>query len=129
MYNFKDHDYLVLIGYYDGNISWAKKLNFPHIIYYKDQPDKEPFSSINKGKGETNTLKFIADFYDDLPNNLIQVHQYERKDYHNGSLADILNDPGLDHKYKLTNGYLSLNNIDMGSVHPQINHMLKSGWW
>lgn len=128
---FKDHEYLAIVGYYDADVSWAKKLIIPHIIYYKDQPDKEPFSAVNKGKGETNTLKFIYEFYDDLPKNLIQVHQYEKKNYHTGSLVDILNDPNLNNKFKasLTPGYLSLNNIAMGAVRPQISHMKKSGWW
>jgi len=126
-----DTNYLVIVGYYDYDVSWTEKLKFPHIIYYKETPDKEPFSAINKAKGETNLLKFIYEFYDVLPNHVIQVHQYDKKAYHDGSLIDILNDPLFDAKYKasFTPGYWSFNNAILGSVQKQIEPMLKSGWW
>ena len=127
----KDTDYLVIVCYYDADITWVERLKLPHLIYYKEKPEKEPFSAINKGGGETNTLKFIYDFYDMLPKNIIQVHQYEYKSYNNGSLVDILNDPLLPFKYKTSiyPGYWSFNLAIMGSVEAQIEPMLKSGWW
>lgn len=126
-----DQEFLVLIGYYDHDVSWAKRLKFPHIIYYKDQPDKEPYNARNKAKGETNPLKFIADFYDDLPKNLIHLHQYEYKFYHQGSVVDILNDPKFPERYAASNtpGYWSFNNYVLGYLEQQIPRMLNSGWW
>ena len=131
MYDWSNEDYLILVGYYDYDISWTNDLKLPYIIYYKDRIDKEPFSAVNKGKGETNTLKFIADFYDVLPKNLIQVHQYDKKNYHVGSLMDILNDPQLETKYlaSITSGYWSFNKFILGSIEEQIPRMLASGWW
>lgn len=128
---YSNTDYLAVIGYYDNDVSWAKKLNFPHIIYYKDQPDKEPFNAVNKGKGETNTLKFIYEFYDDLPKNLIQLHQYEYKYYHDGSIVNILNNPNLETKYQnsLTPGFLNLNNLTLEAIDFHLPKMIKSGWW
>jgi hypothetical protein len=123
--------YLVIVNYYDNDISWAKKLELPHIIYYKEKKDKEPFSAINKGKSETNILKFIYDFYDNLPKNLIFLHQYEYKFYHKGSIVDIVNNKELFDKYKKskTKGYMSLNNFILGSIDEQIPKMIKSTWW
>src|SRR5262245_23480909 len=85
--------FLVIVNQYDGDVRWAERLHFPHIIYEKNKPEKEPFNAINKAKAETNLLKFISEFYDDLPENIIQVYQYEYKYHHDGSLVDILNSP------------------------------------
>src|SRR5665647_2673794 len=98
--NWDSHtEFLVIVNFYDYDVSWAQRLNFPHVVYYKERPDKEPFSASNKAKSETNLLKFITDFYDVLPQNVIIVHQYEFKGSHEGSLVDILNDPAFKEKY------------------------------
>lgn len=123
--------FLVIVNHYDHDVSWAQKLIFPHIVYYKDVPEKEPFSAKNKAKSETNLLKFIADFYDNLPRNIITVHQYEKKFYHEGSLVDIINDPLFEQKYKASKskGFWNFNIPMMGSVFPQVEKMIQSGWW
>lgn len=114
-------EYLVLIGYYDYDVSWVKLLTLPHIIYFKDMPDMEPYTARNKGKGETNILKFIIDFYDRLPKNIINVHQYERKFYHKGSLVPYLNDAdgSLKRAYSQskTLGYMGINNQPIAILH------------
>ena len=131
MLDLSHHKFWVLVSYYDADISWTQKLNLPYQIYYKNQPDKEPFNAENKAKSESNIMKFIADFYDVLPENTIFVHQYEYKWYHDGSLVDILNDPMLEEKFKksVTPGYFSLNNCPLGDIYPQIRKMIQSGWW
>jgi hypothetical protein len=121
--------FLVIVNYYDHDVSWADKLIFPHVIYYKETPEKEPFSARNKAKSETNLLKFIVDFYDSLPQNVIIVHQYEKKFYHEGSLVDILNDPDFENKYKesKSKGFWNFNTQKLGSVAPQLGRMTESG--
>ena len=42
--------YLALVNYYDHDVSWARRLHHPHVIYYKDRTDKEPFSAVNRAK-------------------------------------------------------------------------------
>lgn len=122
--------FLVIVHQYDGDVEWAKQLKFPHIIYEKEKPEKEPFSAINKAKGETNLLKFIAEFYDDLPENIIQVYQYEYKDYHEGSLVTLLNSPEFLQKYyqSKTKGFWNFNRY-IWYEDPPVEGMLKSGWW
>lgn len=122
---------LVIVNHYDADVGWASQIEFPHLIYEKEMPSKEPFNAINRAKSETNLLKFIAEFYEDLPDNIITIHQYEHKFYHDGSLLQILNDPNFTHKYQqsITPGYLSFNNFILGDVYAQIPHMLSSGWW
>ena len=127
-----DCKFLVVVHQYDGDISWAKELKFPHIIYEKNKPGLEPFNALNKGKGETNFLKFLAQFYDDLPPNIIQVYQYNEKFYHTGTLVSILNDPDFEKKYlsSKTKGFYNFNNIILGSIlgNPR-DRMVESGWW
>lgn len=127
----RDTDYLVIVNHYDNDISWSNRINFKHIIYEKNQPDKEPFNAMNKGKSETNLLKFCYEFYDFLPKNIIVVHQYERKWYHKGSLVDILNDPELENKYKAckTPGYYCINSTILYNIDEHIPKIKESGWW
>lgn len=122
---------LVIVSHYDYDVSWVDKLKFPHLIYYKNQPDKEPFNAINKGKSEINLLKFIYQFYDYLPCNIVNVHQYEVKDYHEGSLVDMFNDDSFALRYKesKTDGYMCINRIHLGSVGQQIVKFVGSGFW
>lgn len=124
-------EFLIIVNYYDADISWTSQLKWPYIIYYKNSPDKEPYNAINKGKSETNLLKYISDFYDNLPNNLVVVHQYQYKWYHDGDLVNILNDPNLASRFynSKSPGFLGLNSFLLGYVDKQIPYMLGSGWW
>jgi hypothetical protein len=122
--------FLVIVHQYDGDVKWAERLKFPHIIYEKNKPEKEPFNAINKAKAETNLLKFIAEFYDDLPENIIQVYQYEYKHYHPGSLVDILNAADFETKYaqSKSRGFWNFNHM-IWTEGPDHKRMLESGWW
>jgi hypothetical protein len=126
-----DTPFLVLIHQYDGDISWSSRLKYPYVIYYKDRSDKAPFTAPNKAKAETNILKFIVDFYDQLPKNLISVYQYEYKMSHSGSLVDILNDPNFENQYynSQTPGFLNFNHVIMGKLYQYKPAMIESGWW
>lgn len=134
----QDTPFLILVNHYDANISWTKRLIFPFIVYEKENmltqnkvPKDYPFLAKNKAKSESNLLKFCYDFYDRLPKNLIVVHQYEHKNYHQGSLVDLLNDPGFPKKYydSLTPGYYNFNTYVLGEVAAQIPKFQQSGFW
>lgn len=131
MDKYKNLEYFVIVSYYDADISWTSKIKYPYEIYYKEKPEKEPFNAPNKAKSETNIFKFLYEFYDNLPKNIIFVHQYEYKWYHRGSLLDLLNNPELEPFYKSskTPGYVSINSVPLGDIKPQIPKMIRSGWW
>jgi hypothetical protein len=131
MENLTNIEFLVIVSYYDHDISWVKHLQFPYRIYYKDRIDKAPYTAANKAKSESNIFKFISDFYDVLPQNTIFVHQYESKWYHEGSLVDMLNHPRIkfEYKYSKTPGYWNLNQYKLDSMEPQRDKIIKSGWW
>jgi hypothetical protein len=129
---YKSTKYLVLINYYHGDIAWRTRLNFPFIIYSKETPEREPYNAENKAKSETNLLKFIYEFYDMLPENVINVHQYEFKDYsHNGSIVDILNDSQFEYHYAKsdTRGFWNFCSYILGHAAPQVERMKQCGWW
>lgn len=133
--NFKWNEktrFLVLINYYNGDIEWRNRLMFEHIVYSKDMPEREPYNAVNQAKSETNLLKFIYEFYDRLPENIINVHQYEHKPYsHNGSIVGILNDPQFETQYKSskTEGYWNFCSLVLGHAEEQVKRMLECGWW
>lgn len=131
MENLTNYEYLIIVNYYDYDISWLKRLHLPYRIYYKNKPEKEPFNAKNKAKSESNILKFCYDFYDNLPKNVIFVHQYEYKWYHEGSLVEILNNPSLSTIFKKskTPGYFNINSHKMCAITPQIWKFKNSGWW
>lgn len=123
--------FLIIVNYYDGDVTWTGRLIQPHLIYYKDRPDQAPFTAANKAKSETNLLKFVSDFYDELPQNLITVHQYEYKSLHQGSLVDILNAPDFQTQYaeSLTPGYWNFNNYTISNIQTELPTLKASGWW
>jgi len=127
----KDTKFFVIVNHYDNDVSWAERIKFPYVVYEKEQPDKEPFNAINKAKSESNLIKFIYDFYDYLPQNVIIVHQYEYKWYHIGSVVDILNHPDFSKVYESskTPGYWSFNNFLLCDAGPKAKAMVESGWW
>lgn len=112
--------FLVIVKYHDHDVSWADRLNYPHLIYHTDP-----------AKSESSLLKFIHDFYEELPQNLVVVHQYERKFYHDGSLVDLLNNPNFPFRYQAssTKGFWNFNNQLLGSIASQLDRIQKSGWW
>lgn len=123
--------FLVLVNFYHDDISWRKRLVFPYVVYSKEMPHREPYNAINQAKSETNLLKFIYDFYDRLPENLINVHQYEYKFSHQGSIVDILNDADFEKKYKnsQTSGFWNFCSYKLGFLDLQADRMVASGWW
>lgn len=127
-----DTEYLVLVNHFDGDVSWAQRLSFAYVLYYKDRPDKEPFNAPNRGRDECNLIKFIMDFYDVLPKNVITVHQYEhKKKTHEGSLVNILNDSQFTKRYQesLTPGFWNFNNYIVPNIKGELEIMKQSKWW
>ena len=120
-----DTRFLVLVNHIDNDVSWVSRLKFPYIIYTKGD------SATYKGKAESNLLKFISDYYDKLPENLIVVHDRERSCYHEGSLVDLLNDDTFEHRYRMSKmvGFWNWNTQKLGPISSLSGKMMQSGWW
>ena len=126
------NDILAIINFYDYDVSWAKKLKIPYIIYYKEQDEERPFSAENKAKSETNLLKFIVDFYDYLPKYIVNLHQYNIKHYWIGDMTKLIGSKkDLVNKIQHSNtkGFMSLIPYTLGNLEKQIPPMKISGWW
>jgi len=126
-------EFLTIINFHHGDIEWRHKLAFPFVVFSKNIPEREPYNARNKAKSETNLLKFVYEFYDILPQNVVYVHQYERKWHHNGSLVDILNNADLPKNYKQskTRGFFNFNTWLLEPIKEgrKVTRMLESGWW
>lgn len=90
-----------------------------------------PNHTYTSGNTEMDRLKFIVDHYNELPANLIFVHQYERRFYHDGSLLDFLKNPQLESIYQSskTPGFWNFNTQLLGSINPHLPRINQSGWW
>ena len=130
----KRDDILCIINFYDYDVSWARNLKIPYIIYYKECNDEKPYSALNKAKSETNLLKFIIDFYDKLPKYIINQHQYHTKKYWKGNILNKLNDKNLLNKINnsITKGFYNLIEYKLGysgNFSKKKYIMTRSRWW
>jgi hypothetical protein len=82
----------IISVYHDLNPFFLKYLKCPHVLFYKDHPENEPFNNKNICGAETNVLKYIFTNYDNLPDICVFTHPYNNKWTHTGNLYDCIND-------------------------------------
>lgn len=88
------NSFLHIISVYKSDTSWVNKLTAPYIFYYKtncEHPKNHPYTNINICGAETNILKYIIDFYENLPDICVFTHPYNIKWTHPGNLYDNIN--------------------------------------
>ena len=67
----------ILIAHYSENLDWLSTLNFDGeiVIYSKtNQTIPERYINVNKGQEVPMYLKYIVDFYDNLPDKTLFLH-------------------------------------------------------
>lgn len=110
-------EFLVLINYSGNDIEWTNLLKYPSIIY-------------SEWIKANNILKFIIDFYDNLPKNLIVINDKEIAFYHGGSLLEFLNNKFEEKHNTLNyNKFWNWNNQKLPSIVMLKEKMIESGWW
>ena len=85
MLDLSHHKFWVLVSYYDADISWTQKLNLPYQIYYKNQPDKEPFNAENKAKRRVRSGPTVVkhNYYQRLQEyRTARCNTYDQKSFH-----------------------------------------------
>ena len=127
----KRDDMLCIINFYDYDVSWARNLTIPYIIYYKECNDEKPYSALNKAKGETNLLKFIIDFYDKLPKYIVNQQQYNYKNLWSGNIIIKLNEKNLlrELENSPTKGFSKIIGYKLGRLSKNRNRLILSRWW
>jgi len=133
-------NFLHIISVYKGDISWVKDLEGQYILYYKDKPQYDPYNNVNICGAETNILKFIIDFYDNLPDICVFTHPYNIKWTHQGNLYDRVNDIYKKRDNLLLFGSLSFGSLSFGSLshlvydiksnkNVKYDFMKSTNWW
>ena len=84
-------DFLHIISVYKSDISWIDKLKGEYVLYNKDKPELEPYNNVDICAADSNVLKFIIDFYEELPEICVFTHPYNIKWTHDGNLYDVVN--------------------------------------
>jgi len=123
-------DFLHIISAYNSDLSFTKNLIGKYVLFHKNKPEFEPYNNVNICGAETNILKFIFTFYDDLPEICVFTHPYNNKWTHGGNLYDCINN--------LYNMRKSLH--DFGAISDQqprysnncnvrYDYMTETGWW
>jgi hypothetical protein len=84
-------NYNIVISRYNKNVCWANKLknNYINIIVYDKENNKNPHNiPVNKGQEASSYLKYIVDYYDNLPDFTFFTHDEEYSWHHSGSIID-----------------------------------------
>lgn len=87
----------ILIAHYNENLDWVNNLNFDGeiVVYSKTiQTIPERYISINKGQEVPMYLKYIVDFYDNLPEKTLFLHGHSNsphQDFESKYICENLN--------------------------------------
>jgi len=123
-------DFLHIISIYNSDILWIQNLKGKYVLYHKNKPKLEPYNNINICGAETNILKFIIDFYENLPEVCVFTHPYNIKWTHMGNLYDIVNTLYTNKENLSDFGSLSHLKYDESSnPHVKYDFMKTSNWW
>ena len=105
-------DIIIVSSHFNENLSWLRKSPYPVVVCSKKGANTPEISidpkctmSFNKGKEYTSYIKFIIEYYDNLPEFVVFLHGHENAWHQNLRILDAIR-CAKKRKY----GYISLNN-------------------
>jgi len=82
----------IVVSRYKKDVSFAYKINggknINVMVYDKETPSNQYNVPVNKGNEASVYLKYIVDYYDDLPAYTFFIHDEEYAWHHSGSIID-----------------------------------------
>lgn len=99
-----DDKIVVVCAKYKRDVNFLNSIPYKHVIIEKD------IDVPNIANEATSYLKYIIDNYNNLPNNIIFIHDENESYHHNGKFSDILPLIIQKHIYEDKNEYYELNN-------------------
>eukprot|EP01027_Heterolobosea_sp_BB2_P025900 GEZU01039767.1.p1 GENE.GEZU01039767.1~~GEZU01039767.1.p1 ORF type:complete len:386 (+),score=99.50 GEZU01039767.1:43-1158(+) len=104
---FPNADKMIVISQWNEDISWIDIYlgDYPHVVYTKNKPGGVHNMEGNKGQEAQAYLKFVLDYYDNLPANVLFLHAH-RSAWHT-KMENI--DPVIRNLRWGAYGYLSVN--------------------
>ena len=122
-------NYLVIVAHYKEDINWLNNIIYPNIVYEKLKLDNQYFCP-NVANEASSYLKFICDYYDQLPKNVIFLHGEEEAWHHDGKLSQVI-EKHVNNYEKNGYKYYNLDKITMNNFKINKGKQLiqKSQWW
>lgn len=106
---------VIVTSHYKEDLEWLKDAPYKVIVCDKAGSNPSPFSpdarcsmDVNRGREASSFLKFIIEYYDELPKYVAFIHGHEDAIHHNHPY--ILMD-AISRAKKENHDYISLNNI------------------
>jgi hypothetical protein len=110
-----DTELVIVTAHYKEDLNWLKNSYYPVVLCDKSGADASPFDPdpkcsipFNKGREASSYLKFIIEYYDELPKYVAFIHGHEDA-FHHKLPWGILE--ALDKAKKNDYNFISLNNI------------------
>ena len=129
-YNFKK--YTIICARYNKNTDFlnilSKKYDIKIIQKNIDGHDKKYVDHlvINKANEATSYLSYIIKYYDNLPDNMIFIHDENESWHHEGKITNNISK--WINEYKKSDGYYELNTITNGCTWCYKNKSFKELW-
>lgn len=105
-------DIVIVSSHYNENLAWLRKSPYPVVVCSKKGANTPEISidpkctmDFNKGKEYTSYIKFIIEYYDNLPEFVVFLHGHENAWHQNMHILDAIRCAK-----KREYGYISLNN-------------------
>lgn len=120
----------IVISRYDKSTEWSNRFYdvvadaVRVIVYDKERPENPYNIPVNKGNEASVYLKYIVDFYDELPDYVFFIHDEEYSWHHEGSIIDRFIDAYIQEK-----SYINVNHFMMGSLYTNIYHFELLLWY
>ena len=129
----RNTDLIIVSTHFREDLTWLQKAKVPVVVCTKvgsDEPSMPTDDRCilpNKGREASTFLKFIVEYYYDLPRRIAFVHGHETS-YHQLMPWSILET--ID-RAKLQYGYININNKDYShkSIYEGKNHVLLRQLW
>lgn len=82
---FENNKYHIVVAKYNKDVSFLQQIDIPHTVVTKDEVP-------NKGHEATSYLHYIIKNYDNLPENVIFIHDENESWHHTGKITDNIHE-------------------------------------
>lgn len=117
----------VVISRYNKNVDFSYSINkgkINIIIYDKENPNNHHNIPVNKGNEASVYLKYIIDYYENLPEFTYFIHDDEYSWHHEGSIVNL-----YDEAINSGDKYYNVNAHCQNSLNDVISNCITNGWY
>ena len=108
-------DLVIVSSHFNEDLRWLKRSQYRVVVCDKPGAAPMPFQSdarcsmgVNRGREASSYLKFIIEYYDELPKWVAFIHGHEDSEHHKLPYGIL---EAIDRARKEDHDYISLNNV------------------